>query len=177
MDTVASRLIRRSFNIHHWLPSRIVISLKQKWWPKRLSMRLQYSKVQVRILLFFFLFWKSFFGSTSLPLTSARWFWSTIKLCTVHSLSKALSINLDNTELFLKKSGTPIIKPGAAGQKSYKKLHWVDEMMSKCWIRDHRLTSCLFLDRCALLNYFCSSAWSVKQIRPWSRFLKIFSYM
>ena len=38
---------------------------------------------------------------TSMPLTSYWWFWSTIKLCPVHSLSSALSINLSNIK-FLK---------------------------------------------------------------------------
>ena len=39
------------------------------------------------------------FCSTSLPLTSTKWVQSTIKLCTVLSLSSALSINLGNIEI------------------------------------------------------------------------------
>ena len=52
-----------------------------------------------------------FFG-TSGHLTSTGWVRSTIKLfCTVHTLSSGLSKSLSN----IKNSGTPRIKPGAAG--------------------------------------------------------------
>ena len=56
----------------------------------------------------------AFFVVLASHLTNTRWVRSTIKLsCTVHSLSSALSINLSN----IKNSGTPRIKPGAAGRE------------------------------------------------------------
>ena len=45
------------------------------------------------------------FCSTSLHLTSTRWVWTTIKLCTVHSLSSGLSLNLGNIKKFRKNLG------------------------------------------------------------------------
>ena len=45
------------------------------------------------------------FFRTSLPLASTRWVWTTIKLCTVHSLSSALSLNLSNIKKFRKNLG------------------------------------------------------------------------
>ena len=56
----------------------------------------------VQSILFFFHF-KVFFCGTSLPLTSTRGAWSTNKLCTVHSLSSALLINLGKIWVFLLK--------------------------------------------------------------------------
>ena len=51
--------------------------------------------------------WKTLKGffSTSLPLTSTRWVRTTIKLCTVHSLSSGLSLNLSDIKKFRKSLG------------------------------------------------------------------------
>ena len=49
-----------------------------------------------------------FCSGSSLQLASTRWVKSTIKLCTVHSLSlsSALSINLDNIDNFYENLGS-----------------------------------------------------------------------
>ena len=62
------------------------------------------------------------FVALACHLTSTRWVWSTIKpLCTVHSLSSALLINLGNIE----NSGKPRLKPGAVG--------WELQMLPLCY--------------------------------------------
>ena len=48
---------------------------------------------------------------------SAKWVLSAIKLCTVNSLSSALSINLRNI-IFFFKFGNAKIEPGATGCKA-----------------------------------------------------------
>ena len=55
------------------------------------------------------------FCSTSLPLASTRWVQSTIKLCTVHSLSSVLSLNVGNIKLIFLGIFLGGIEPGAAG--------------------------------------------------------------
>ena len=97
-----------------------------------------------------------FFFSTSLPLTSTRWVRTTIKLCTVHSLSSTLSLNLikatsRNSEKIL---GTLRIEPGPAGcEARMLPLRYADPPKS--------IVTCILLNELyalaySYISYFCS---------------------